>query len=332
MADLTTSFAGLTLKNPVIVGSSGLSDSVDGIAELERNGAAAIVLKSLFEEEILKEMNAGLNRMNSDGFLYPETVDYYDFLEGPEEPTQRYLNQIREAKSRASIPVIASINCVTASQWTYFPRQIEQAGADALELNIFVLPSDFNRTAGENEQMYFDIVHEVRKQVTIPLVVKLSYYFSDLAGFLQRLSKTGIQGLVLFNRFYNPDFDLETLEFTSGAVLSSPTDYYTSLRWIGIMYGRSDCSLAASTGVHDGQALIKQLLAGAGAVELASTLYRNGVEQLPAILQELTTWMDNHHYERVDQFRGIMSQSKTDNPAAYERVQFMKYFRGFKAP
>jgi dihydroorotate dehydrogenase (fumarate) len=330
MADLTTSFAGLELKNPVIVGSSGLSDSIENIADLERNGAAAIVLKSLFEEEILKEMNAGLNRMSSEGFLYPETVDYYEFFEGPEEPTHRYLNQIREAKHKVSIPIIASINCVTASQWTYFPRQIEQAGADALELNIFVLPSDFNRTAVQNEQIYFDIVNEVRKQVNIPLIVKLSSYFSDLAGFLQRLSKTGIQGLVLFNRFYNPDFDLETLEFTSGAVLSSPTDYYNSLRWIGIMHGRCDCSLAASTGVHDGQTLIKQLLAGAGAVELASTLYKNGVTQLPVILQELTTWMDLHHYESIDQFRGIMSQANTDNPAAYERVQFMKYFRGFK--
>lgn len=330
MADLTTSFAGLTLKNPVIVGSSGLSDTAENIVELERNGAAAIVLKSLFEEEILKEMNAGLNRMNSDGFLYPETVDYYDYFEGPEEATHRYLNQIREAKGRVSVPVIASINCVTSSQWTYFPRQIEQAGADALELNIFVLPSDFKRSSRDNEQIYFDIVKEVRSQVTIPLIVKLSYYFSDLAGILQRLSQTGIQGLVLFNRFFNPDFDTETLEFTSGAVLSSPTDYHTSLRWIGIMSGRCDCSLAASTGVHDGQALIKQLLAGANAVELASTLYKNGISHLPVILQELTSWMDRHHFEGIEQFRGMMSQSNTDNPAAWERVQFMKYFRGFR--
>lgn len=331
MADLTTSFAGLTLKNPVIIGSSGLSDTIENIVDLEKNGAAAVVLKSLFEEEILREMNAGLNRMNSDGFLYPETVDYYEFADGPEEPTFRYLNHIREVKAAVSIPVIASINCITASQWTYFPRQIEQAGADALELNIFILPSDVNRSAAENEQNYFNIVSEVRKQVSLPLIVKLSPYFSDLAGFLQRISASGIQGLVLFNRFYNPDFDTETLEFTSGAVLSSPTDFYNSLRWIGIMAGRAKCDLAASTGVHDGQSLIKQLLAGAHAVEIASTLYKNGNSRLAEMLYELGGWMQRHGYDSVESFRGKLSQSLSGNPAAYERVQFMKYFRGFKA-
>lgn len=330
MAALTTSFAGLTLKNPVIVGSSGLSDTIENIVDLEKNGAAAIVLKSLFEEEILKEMNAGLNRMSSDGFLYPETVDYYEFADGPEEPTFRYLNHIRAVKAAVSIPVIASINCITASQWTYFPRQLEQAGADALELNIFVLPSDVNMTAAENEKIYTDIIREVKLQVSIPVIVKLSSYFSNLASFLQRISGSGIQGLVLFNRFYNPDFDTETLEFTSGAVLSSPTDFYNSLRWIGIMSGRAKCDLAASTGVHDGQALIKQLLAGAHAAEIASTLYKNGNTRLADMLEELNTWMDRHNFETIESFRGKLSQSLSGNPAAYERVQFMKYFRGFR--
>jgi dihydroorotate dehydrogenase (fumarate) len=330
MADLTTVFAGLTLKNPLIVGSSGLSDTIENLQDLERNGAAAFVLKSLFEEEILKEMNASLHKMSSEGFLYPETIDYYDFYETPDEATVTYLGHIRAAKSSLSIPVIASINCITASQWTYFPRQIEQAGADALELNIFVLPSDFNRTTEENESIYFDIIREVKKQVTIPVIVKLSYYFSNLAAFLQRISSSGIQGLVLFNRFYNPDFDIESLEFTSGAVLSSPTDLYLSLRWIGILSGRVNCSLAASTGVHDGTALIKQLLAGASAVEIASTIYKNGSAQILVMLSELDAWMDRKAYSSIDQFRGLLSQSKSGNPAAYERVQFMKYFRGFQ--
>jgi dihydroorotate dehydrogenase (fumarate) len=330
MADLTTVFAGLKLKNPVIIGSSGLSDTIESMQELERYGASAVVLKSLFEEEILVEMNAGLHKMSSDGFLYPETVDYYDFFDTPDEATLNYLKHIKSAKKSLSIPVIASINCMTASQWTYFPRQIEQSGADALELNIFVLPSDLNRTSLENEKIYFDIIREVKKQITIPVIVKLSYYFSNLASFLQRISTTGIEGLVLFNRFYNPDFDLETLEFTSGAVLSNPSDLYISLRWIGILAGRVDCSLAASTGVHDDAGLIKQLLAGANAVEIASTIYRNGNEQIHLMLEGLDNWMTRKKYTTIDQFRGQLSQLKSGNPAAYERVQFMKYFRGFQ--
>ena len=330
MADLTTTFAGIKLKNPIIIGSSGLSDTLENMLELQKHGAAAVVLKSLFEEEILKEMNASLHRMSSDGFLYPETVDFYDFYETPEEATIKYLGQIQEAKKNLSIPVIASINCITASQWTYFPLQLEKAGADALELNIFVLPTDFMRSAEENERIYFEIIREVKKQVTIPVIVKLSYYFSNLGSFLKRISASGIDGLVLFNRFYNPDFDIETLEFTSGAVLSNPSDLYLSLRWIAILAGRVECSLAASTGVHDGTALIKQILAGANAVEIASTVYKNGHEQIDLMLEELNNWMERKEFTSIDQFRGMLSQSKSENPAAFERVQFMKYFRGFQ--
>ena len=330
MADLTTVFAGLTLKNPIIIGSSGLSDTLDNIIEIERKGAAALVLKSLFEEEILKEMNASMQRMSSDGFLYPETVDFYDFMETPEEATVKYLDHIRTAKKNVAIPIIPSINCITASQWTYFPRQIQQAGADALELNIFVLPSDFKRSAEENEKVYFNIINEVKKQVTIPVIVKLSYYFSNLASFLQKISNSGIDGLVLFNRFYNPDIDIDSLEFTSGAVLSNPSDLYLSLRWIGILSGRSGCTLGASTGIHDGTSLIKIMLAGANAVEIASTVYINGYGQIQVMLDELENWMTEKKMANIDQFRGLLSQSKTANPAAYERVQFMKYFRGFR--
>ena len=329
MADLSTVFAGLQLKNPIIIGSSGLTDSTENIISLEKKGAAAIVLKSLFEEEILREMNANLNRMNSDGFLYPETVDYYDFYEGPEEHTMQYIRQIENARRSVSIPVIGSINCLTPAQWTYFPKEIEKAGAHALELNIFVLPSDMHRSAEENEKVYFDILQEVLKQVHIPVIVKLSYYFSNLASFLKKISQTGIKGLVLFNRFYNPDIDIETFELTSDSVLSSPSDIYMSLRWIGIMAGRVDCSLAASTGVHDGNGLIKQILAGADAVEIASAIYRNGHDHIRVMLEDLENWMNKKGFQSLGQFKGRLSQSKSQNPAAFERVQFMKYFRGF---
>jgi dihydroorotate dehydrogenase (fumarate) len=330
MADISTVFAGLNLKNPIIIGSSGLSDTIEGICELEKKGAAAIVLKSLFEEEILKEMNASMHRMSSEGFLYPETVDYYEFMESPEEPTSKYLEHIRKAKQNVNIPIIASVNCITASQWTYFPRQIQQAGADAIELNIFILPSDFSRSSESNEKIYYEIIKEVKKQVSIPVIVKLSYYFSNLASFLQKISNSGIDGLILFNRFYNPDIDIDTLEFTAGAVLSNPSDLYLSLRWIGILSGRLGCSLCASTGIHDGSALIKQLLAGTDAVEIASTVYINGPDHILLMLDELEHWMIGKKMDRIDQFRGTLSQVKTANPAAYERIQFMKYFRGFR--
>jgi len=329
MADLSTVFADLQLKNPVIIGSSGLSDSTKNIISLEEKGAAAVVLKSLFEEEILSEMNASMNRMNAEDFLYPETVDYYDFYEGPEENTIRYIRQIENAKRSVSIPVIGSINCLSPAQWTYFPKEIEKAGANALELNIFVLPSDLNRSAGENEKVYFEIIQEVLKQVHIPVIVKLSHYFSNLASFLKNVSKTGIKGLVLFNRFYNPDINTETFELTSDAVLSSPSDMYLPLRWIGIMAGRVDCSLAASTGVHDGMGVIKQILAGADAVEIASAIYKYGHDHIRVMLNDLETWMDKKGFQTIDQFKGRVSQSRSINPAAFERVQFMKYFRGF---
>jgi dihydroorotate dehydrogenase (fumarate) len=330
MANLSTVFAGLNLRNPIIIGSSGLSDSAENVIALEKAGAAAIVLKSLFEEEILKEINASMQRMSSDGFLYPETVDFYEHMDSNNDATTNYLEQIRKAHKSVSIPIIASINCISASQWTYFPSQIQQAGADAIELNIFVLPSDFNRKAEENEKVYLDIIQEVRKQVSIPIIVKLSYYFSNLASFIQKLSNTGINGLVLFNRFYNPDIDIDSLEFTSGAVLSSPSDIYLPLRWVGILSGRLGCSLAASTGVHDGTSLIKMILTGADAVEIASTVYINGYDQIQIMLDELENWMIVQKMNSIDSFKGMLSQSKTTNPAAFERVQFMKYFRGFK--
>ncbi len=330
MIDLSTNFAGLKLKNPIIIGSSGLTNSARDIKLLEENGAAAVVLKSLFEEEIIIEMQASYSSMTSEGYIYPETLEFYDYHDNQEESTTKYLDLIAGTKKEVKIPVIASINCITSSQWTYFPKQIEHSGADALELNIFILPSDLNRSAQENEKIYHDIIQEVTRQVKIPVIVKLSFYFSNLASFLQDISKTGIRGLVLFNRFYNPDFDLNSLELTSGAVLSDPSELFLSLRWIAIMSERVSCDLAASTGVHDGKALIKQLLAGAHAVEIASTLYRNGNARIGEMLGYAEEWMENKGYSSINDFRGKLSQAKSKNPAAYERVQFMRYFRGYQ--
>jgi dihydroorotate dehydrogenase (fumarate) len=329
MIDLTTKYGSLLLKNPIVAGSSGLTDNIDSLLEIERSGAGAVVLKSLFEEEILREMKIQLSAMGSSGFVYPETLEFYDYFDGPKESTTSYLELIREAKSKLSIPVIASINCLDALNWTYFPKRVEEAGADALELNIFNLPSDLNKTAADNEKVYFEIISEVRKQVNLPLFVKLSYYSSSLASFLYNLSQTKIDGLVLFNKFYNPDINIDKMELSNGAVLSDPSDIYLSLRWIAIMSERVKCSLIASTGVHDSEGVIKQLLAGASAVQVASTLYKHGVSYIQNMIEGLETWMKEKGFSSLPDFKGKLSQAKSTNPAVYSRVQFMKYFRGF---
>ncbi len=329
MPDLSTKYLGLKLKNPIVIASSGLTDTVESLKSLEENGAAAVVLKSLFEEEIVAETETNLKKMSSVGFLYPESLEFYDEFE-EDNMSMQYLELIRKAKKEIKIPVIASINCITADQWTYFPKEIEEAGADALELNLFLLPSDFKRDAQAINQVYEDIVKKVKEQVKIPIALKVSYYSTDLALRLQKLSQTGIKGLVLFNKFYSPDIDLDKLEISSGKILSSPEDMYISLRWIGIMSGRVGCDLAASTGIHDGQAAIKQILAGAQAVQIASTVYLNGPEQIQKMLSDIQKWMNEKGFKNLEEFRGKMSQVNIANPAAYERVQFMKYFRGYR--
>jgi dihydroorotate dehydrogenase (fumarate) len=332
MADLSTNYGPIKLKSPIVAGSSGLTDNVNSLIDLEKQGAGAVVLKSLFEEEILREMNARLSSMGSSGFLYPETLEFYDYFDGPKESTTSYLELISEAKSKLSIPVIASINCVDAVNWTYFPNQVEKAGADGLELNIFNLPSDLNRSASENEKVYFDIIAAVQKQVHIPLFIKLSYYSSNLASFLLAIAKTKIDGLVLFNKFYNPDIDIEKMELTGGAVLSSPSDIYQTLRWIAIMSERVGCSLIGSTGVHDSEGIVKLLLAGASSVQVSSSLYKNGITYLNELQKGLEEWMQRKGFASIKEFRGKLSESKSSNPAVYSRVQFMKYFRGFPQP
>jgi dihydroorotate dehydrogenase (fumarate) len=322
---------GLNLKNPIIAGSSGLSENIDTLISLEKAGVAAVVLKSLFEEEILQEMQSSISKMNSESLLYPEVIDYYEYLDTPKQGAEKYLDLIAEAKKKLSIPVIASINCITASQWTYFPKRIEQAGADAIELNLFIMPSDLKRSVAENEKVYFDIINEVKKNVSIPISVKISYHFSNLAQMIKNLSETGIASIVLFNRFYSPDIDIEKLELTSGNVLSSPSDLGLSLRWVALMHGRVGCNISASTGIHDGKALIKQLLAGADTVQVTSAIYKNGHGIISEMLKELSDWMKRKNYNSIADFKGIMSSKNIENPAGYERVQFMKYFRGMKA-
>ena len=324
MASLATTYLGLKLRNPIIVGSSGLTATVAGVKELEEKGAGAVVLKSIFEEEIAVELDQIIKSAKRTAYNL-EQFDYMDYRLR-EEKIQKYTQLIEGCKKAVSIPVIASVNCVYSHEWTAYAKHLESAGADALELNMFFLPSDLTRGSHEKEKAYLKIVEKVQKEVSIPIALKISYYFTDLGPMIQELSKTGISGLVLFNRFYSPDFDIEKLEVTPANVFSSPAELYLSLRWMAMMSGRVKCDLAASTGVHDGKAAIKQLLAGAKAVLVVSALYKKGKGHIQTMLTDLEEWMNRKGYKNIRQFRGKMSQKKSTNPAIYERMQFMKYF------
>jgi len=326
--DITTTYLGLKLASPLIVGSSGLTGSVDKIAAFARHGAGAVVLKSIFEEEILFEYEDIMKEAQAEG-VNLDQFDYYDYhLKG--KRIDKYIELIRSAKKAVDIPVIASINCIFSHEWTAFADRIQEAGADALELNMFFLPSDFERSAREQEEAYFRVIDKVLAAVSIPIALKISYYFSNLGPMIQRLSRTGVAGLVLFNRFFSPDIDIDSLKVKPSFVFSTPAELAISLRWIAIMARKVDCDLAASTGVHDGEALIKQLLAGAKVVQTVSSLYRQGPEHVEIMLNSLTDWMQSHGYQRLVDFRGKLSQEAASNPAVYERVQFMRYFGGEK--
>ncbi|MBK9291311.1 MAG: dihydroorotate dehydrogenase-like protein [Bacteroidetes bacterium] len=328
MANLSTSYMGLKLRNPIIVGSSGLTNSVENIKEAAANGAAAVVLKSLFEEQIVHHAHHTIAQ-DSTVNMYPEAEDYIKNYTRAND-VDNYLKLIREAKKAVDIPIIGSINCVSASEWTEFAVRIAEAGADALELNIFVLPSDPLRSGEQNEAVYFEILDKITRTVQIPVSAKISYYFSSLSKMALKLSWTGIKGLVMFNRFFSPDIDIERMEVRASNVFSSPAELAVSLRWVAMLSNKVQCDIAASTGIHDGKAVIKQLLAGAKAVQIASVLYKKGFREIQVMLDELNQWMDQHNYATTDQFIGKMSVKQIENPAAWERVQFMRHFSGIE--
>jgi dihydroorotate dehydrogenase (fumarate) len=341
MADLSIQYLGMKLKNPVIIGSSGLTGSVAEVKHAAASGAGALVLKSIFEEQILHEIENYLDESgkgNGNSFhkgyqsvLHEREYDYeeaYSYLKdhAKEQTLSKYLSFVEEAKKSVDIPVIASINCSTAYDWHYFARRIEEAGADALELNVFVLPSNTMKNSAENEKIYYDIIEAVLKQVKIPVALKIGYYFSGLATSVIDLSKTGISGLVLFNRPFHPDIDINTLEVNSKYLLSDPSEYSHVLRWIALLSGRVECPLVATTGIHTAESAIKQLLAGATAVEVVSALYKDGFGTIAKITEGIEQWMDKKGYATIDEFRGKMNQQSLKNPAEFERVQFMRLY------
>ena len=325
MISLATSYLGLTLRSPLIVSSSGLTNSVEKIRKFEELGAGAVVLKSLFEEQINYE--AGVLVENG---LSPEAHDYITGY-SKSNALEEYLKLIEEAKKAVKIPVIASINCMSVSEWVSFARDIENAGADALELNIFFVASDMERSSEKFEKLYNDLVVKIKEVTSIPLSIKIGYQFTNLVGMVNNLYVRGAKGVVLFNRFYEPDIDIENLKLTTSGVFSSPADIRLSLRWVGIISDKvGKIDIAASTGIHDGKAAIKQILAGAKAIQVCSVLYKKGEEQVKVITDELATWMSKKGFKTIEEFRGKLNYHNIPDPSVYERSQFMKHFSSYQ--
>jgi dihydroorotate dehydrogenase (fumarate) len=329
MANLETTYLGLKLKNPLVAASSGLTGSLEKIKELYAAGIGAVVLKSIFEEQINNEVGA----MLSDGAQnmdYPEAEDYIrNYLR--DNSISRQTELVTLTKQMVDVPVIASVNCVAGEEWTSFARDLEEAGADAIELNIFYLPVNRNQTAETVEQLYTSVVRAVKSKIKIPLSVKIGSHFSNIVGMADKLKANGASGIVMFNRFYEPDINLEKLELTSSEVFSSPEELRHGLRWTGLVSSHvPNLDIAASTGIHDGNAAVKQLLAGAQVTQLCSTLYINGASVIPRILEELTAFMKQWNFRKIEDFRGRLSYRNLTDPMMYERSQFMKYYANRK--
>ena len=329
MIDLTTTYLGLKLRTPLVSSASPLAQEVSGVRSLEDAGASAIVLPSLFEEQLRLESLELDSRLSAGTESFAEAISFFpepsEFHLGPEE----YLEHIRKAKAAVDVPVIASLNGSTVGGWIQYAKQIEQAGADALECNIYFIPTDMELTGARVEQTYIEILHAVKSAVSIPVAVKLSPFFSNMANLAKRLDEERADGLVLFNRFYQPDIDLEELEIKPNVLLSTPQALRLPLTWIGILYGRVRANLAATSGVHTSEDVLKMLMVGADVTMLCSVLFRKGTYHLREIEKGVVTWMEEHEYESVKQMRGSMSQLRCPDPSAFERAQYMRAIKAY---
>lgn len=321
MHEFETHYLGLKLNNPLVVSSSGLTSSVKKIEKLAEAGAGAVVLKSLFEEQIRMEAGTMINNAN-----YPEAEDYI-MTYARNNAIDEYLSLIAGTKEKVDIPVIASINCITSKEWISFAQSIQEAGADAIELNVFVLPTNIYDSGTSYEEIYVEILDALADKISIPISIKLGQHFSNIPSLVNKLQARGAKGVVLFNRFYAPDIDINSLTFTSAEVFSSPADIRFSLRWVGIISSLvPKIDICASTGVHDAKGFAKQLLAGARAVQVCSVLYKNGPDYVKQILTDFGAWMKKLNFENISEFRGRMSYKNIPDPSVFERAQFMKYF------
>jgi dihydroorotate dehydrogenase (fumarate) len=322
--DLSTNYLGLKLRTPLVPAASPLSEDIDNIKRMEDAGASAVVLYSLFEEQLRRDRVELAEALEHGTFSTPEALTYFpepeEFHLGPEE----YLKHISRAKAAVNIPIIASLNGSSPGGWTHYAKAIQLAGADALELNIYYIPTDMDLSSAEVEQAYIDILKAVKRAVNIPVAVKLSPFFTNFAYMARRLEQAGADGLVLFNRFYQPDIDLESLEVKPSILLSTPMAMRVPLRWLALLYGRLPISLAATSGIHRASDVLKMLMAGADVTMLCSTLIRHGVSQIGVIERDLLAWMEEHEYTSVTQLKGSLSQKNCPEPSAFERAQYMR--------
>jgi len=330
MADLTTTYLGLKLKNPLVPSASPLMRKVDNIKRMQDAGAAAVVLHSLFEEEI-RHASQQLDYYlfyGVDSFV--EAAGYFPDLEKYNRGPDGYLEHLHKVKAAVSIPVIGSLNGVSAGSWVEYAKKIEDAGADALELNVYYLAVDPAQTGSDVEQMYLDVLREVKASLHIPVAVKLGYYFTAFANMAQRLAQAGADGLVLFNRFYQPDFDLENLDVLSNLDLSNPYEVRLRLRWIALLYGRVQADLAVTGGVHTAEDVLKAMMAGANVAMMTSALLERGPDHVRTVLANLERWMEEHEYESIQQMRGSMSQKSVAQPAAFERANYIRVLHSYE--
>lgn len=327
--DLSTSYLGLKLRTPLVAAASPLSEEIETIQQLEDAGAAAVVLYSLFEEQIRQDEAELAQHLDHGTFSTPEALTYFpepeQFRLGPEE----YLKHIAKAKKAVKMPVIASLNGSSVGGWTKYAKAIEEAGADALELNIYYIPTRMDLTSAQIEQNYLDILTAAKSGIHIPVAVKLSPFFTNFANMAKRMDEHGANGLVLFNRFYQPDIDLESLEIRPNILLSTPMAMRVPLRWIAMLYGKVQASLAATSGIHRASDVLKMLMAGADVTMLCSALIRHGVRQVAAIERDMVAWMEEHEYRSVSQLKGSLSQKNCADPSAFERAQYMKAISQF---
>ena len=324
MTTLKSTYLGIELKNPIIIGSSGLTNSVSSIKKLENYGAGAVVIKSIFEEEILLEFEEELNKVGKFEEAL-EFLDYFDY-EIKRQRFEKYTDLIKGAKAEVSIPVIASINCHSADDWIEYAKELEAAGADGLELNLFLLPTDTDQSAAYYQKIYNSILEKVKLSLKIPVGVKISPLFTNLGASIMQFSKSA-DGVILFNRFYNPDIDINQEKVSTGAIYSDTSAYYNTLRWISIMHGKGVNNLVATGGIADGETLIKMLLAGAQSIEVVSAIYQKGATVIQDMLRILKEWMKEKGYKSIEEFRGKVAKehiNKSQN--AFERAQFRRYF------
>lgn len=330
--DFSTTYLNKKLSSPLVVSANPLTERVDNIKRMEDAGAGAVVLYSLFEEQILQEEFALNHHLNHGTESYAESLTYFPEILEYHTTSDAYLEHIRKAKEAVNIPIIASLNGTTPRGWTSFARKIEQAGADALELNLYSTPADRSWTAADVEVNYLETVSRVKSAVKIPVAVKLSPFFSNLANFAMHLDGTGVEGMVLFNRFYQPDIDLDTRGVYPHLILSSSHDLRLPLRWIAMLYGRIKADLAATSGIHTGRDAIKAVMAGASVTMMASALLRDGIDHIRVVQSEMQRWMEENEYESITQMKGSVSQVNCENPSEFERTQYMQALTSYLPP